>query len=161
MTYLRKVSWICMLISPRMRLGFVFCMSQQLQGMPLLQPHQMSGIIESEASWIPVGRVKGCTDFEVVSINHPYNYGSSCGELSASSKRHLNSLVVNFVALNHAVMGLQKREHITLSYPETVRSSSNKRGICEERKKSSWPEAVKSTTRLFAEDCLPYRRDLG
>jgi hypothetical protein len=29
-------------------------------------------IIESGASLIPVGRVNGCTDFKVVSINHPY-----------------------------------------------------------------------------------------
>jgi hypothetical protein len=30
-----------------------------------------------------------------VSINHPYNNGSNCGELSASSERHLNSMAVD------------------------------------------------------------------
>lgn len=58
--------------------------------------------------------------------------------------------------LNYAVMYQQNRDHITLSFTETVQSCSNKGGLCGEREKSSWPAALKSTTRLFA-DCLIYR----
>jgi hypothetical protein len=39
--------------------------------------------------------------------------------------------------LNYAVMGLQNQEHITLSYPETAQSSSNKWGLGGKREKSS------------------------
>jgi hypothetical protein len=46
-------------------------------------------------------------------------------------------------------MGLQNWEHITFSYAEG--------GLWGERETSSWPEAVKSTTTLFADDCLLYR----
>jgi hypothetical protein len=35
--------------------------------------------------------------------------------------------------LYYAVKGIQNREHITISYPETVRFSSNKWGLLGER----------------------------
>jgi hypothetical protein len=54
-------------------------------------------------------------------------------------------------------MGLQNRKCITLSYTESVQSCSNKGGLWGKREKSPRPAAVKSTTRLFAEDCLLYR----
>jgi hypothetical protein len=46
----------------------------------------------------------------------------------------------------------------TFNYTETVRSCSNKVGLCREREKSSRPAEVKSTTRLFADDCFLYRK---
>jgi hypothetical protein len=41
------------------------------------------------------------------------------------------------MTLNYIVMGLQNREHITFSYTEIVRSSSNKGGLWGEQEKSS------------------------
>ena len=50
----------------------------------------------------------------------------------------------------------QNRNHITLSFTETVQSCSKKGGLCGEREKVHDTASLKSTTRLFA-DCLTYR----
>jgi hypothetical protein len=45
-----------------------------LQGIPLLQPHQMSRIIESVANWIPFGWINDRNGFKIVSFSHQIGY---------------------------------------------------------------------------------------